>query len=272
MKPTLIALALLTCLFSCNSRHNTSATTPPKKNDPAIAANDTGLLELPWLARSAGGLYLADQVIAVPPYGLEKIKLLVSRVPHDPKRDDYGSTDSLSQRMYKSLSFREKFTYNMIHPDSYSQICHLGPFQTDHAHRIFGTLPDVFGEYDWSSRQLAFFNDHRDSVIALMKDLIKKEGRVGENFKQVIIVLNATELIPLLTDAARKETKDHNNLTVLILLMKENDYPEYINSSFDQKLKGEPIDGRPPFLVYNKANEDLIIQQANNFYQGLRAK
>jgi hypothetical protein len=54
--------------------------------------------------------------------------------------------------------------------------------------------------------------------------------------------------------------------------MEKNHYPEYLNSSSYKKLSVSTTYEHPPYLVYSKANEDLIIQRATNFYNGLSAK
>src|ERR1700754_728796 len=53
-----------------------------------------------------------------PPFGLQKVTQLVSKA----KRDEEDNK-SLDKKAYQSLSFREKFTYHMIHAESYSQNC-----------------------------------------------------------------------------------------------------------------------------------------------------
>ena len=104
-----------------------------------------------------------------------------------------------------------------------------------------------------------------------MKEIVTKQGHIGANFRRVIVDLNATEMIPTLADVAITETKDHYTLTVLMLLMNKNSYPEFMNSSSNKKLYREDEE-RSDYLDYNKANEDLIIKRATNFYNGLAAK
>jgi hypothetical protein len=215
--------------------------------------------------------------ITEPPYGLEKVKALIGKLQlvDEPEGGDAG-TKALDKKTYAALSLNEKFTYHMINPESYSQNCDILPLQPKKAERIYGTLRQVFGEYSWSDRQEDFFKNNRDTVTKLMKTVIEKNRSVGNNFKEAIIDMNATEMIPFLINFYNQDKKDHFILTTLLLLMQKNQYPEFINSTGYKKLYGGDRANEDvynaPHLVYNKANEDLIIQRATKFYNGLQAK
>jgi hypothetical protein len=276
MKPTLIFLVFAVCLYSCASPDKKGApggdsTVAQKVDTPATAAvADDSAIARRVYPSSNPKFFLEGEDLTVPSAGLEKIKSLRTKFVYI--EDGESGTDSLDAKVYDSLTLREKFTYNVIHPESWAQNCDILPFQKEKASRIFGTLPNIYNEYDWSDHQMAFFKDNRDSVQAWMREQIEKDGRVGENFRELIVATNATGMIPVLAEAARKETNDHYSLTALILLMEKNQYGEYVNSSSYKKLADHSSYEHPPYLVYNKANEDLIIQRATNFYNGLAAK
>jgi hypothetical protein len=200
----------------------------------------------------------------VPPYGLAKIKGLIKKI----KSDDEGNA-ALSRKVYDALSLREKFTYNMIHAESYSQNCDMMPLVEDEQKKIFGYLPDVFDEFAWSDRQTKFLHNNRDSVIALMKESITRTKKVGVNFKEAIIEINAKEMLPILVTTYNVTKKDHDILTLLMLLMKDNKYEPFLTSMSYKKLYGDE-DNYQSFLIYSKANEDLIIKRATEFYNGSR--
>jgi hypothetical protein len=276
---TYIPLILLLWLAACSSpaaqnaktqNASTKSDTPKNDSDPEV---DTSLN---WVYDDTTANYSRYDT-TFPPYGLDKVKAHIAKLKfvEDPDGGDQGTT-AVDKKTYASLSFNEKFTYHLIHAESYSQNCDIPPQHPKTAERIYATLPDFFNEESWSERQVAFFKDNRDSVTALLKSLIEKSPSVGGNIKEAIVEMNGTELIPTLISWYNKEKKDHFILTVLLLLMKNNNYPEFINSTGYKKLYREPkteADYKVAFyLTYNKANEDLIIQRATNFYNGLQAK
>lgn len=207
-----------------------------------------------------------------PPFGLQKVRQLIkTRTVRkaDPDNDDEG-TDSLPEKLYRSLSLREKFTYNMIYGESYSQNCDAGLASPGEEKKIFGQLPsDLFGDNSWSDRQEAFFKDNKDSVVALMTESIGRARRVGLNYKFVIVNINAVSMIPLLIGTYNLQKKDHDILTVLMLLMRNNKYPPFMTSISYSKLYTGKVPYYAASLEFNSANEALIIQRATDFYNGL---
>ncbi|HLK27488.1 MAG TPA: hypothetical protein VKT28_02820 [Puia sp.] len=197
--------------------------------------------------------------ITTPPYGLQKIKSLISHI----KRDDEDN-ESLDEKKYLALSLREKFTYNMIHPESFSQNCDGAPNITNEQKKIFAHLPDAFGEYNWSEKQDSFFLDNKDSVIEWIKASILRTNRVGLNYKYIIVSVNAKEMIPLLINTYKKDRKDHDILTVLMLLMQKNEYADFMSSQSFRKLYFDDSNYWA-YINYNSANEALIIQRATDF-------
>jgi hypothetical protein len=282
MKPLYYSIGCMLWLAACSSpaAQNRAQSAPRDtitKKDKFAASEDTAS----WTATTPDTpavpppnyepvLFVAEDQ-TVPPYGLKKVEALVKKIPFV----DYGSDESfevLDPKLYASLSLPEQFTYHMIHPESYSQNCDILPVRENEEQRIFGHWGNIFGEYNWSERQLDFFKNNRDTVMQLMKPIIEKSNRIGDNFRAVMLELNATKLIPCLIDCYKKEKKDHYILTLLMLLMKNNQYPEFMNSTSYKKLYGQEEGEYAAWLVYNKANEDLIIQRATNFYNGLQAK
>ncbi len=207
--------------------------------------------------------------ISDPPYGLKKIEGLTSKIKAVDDETGLGGKETLNQKIYLPLSFPEKFTYHMIHPESYSQNCDAMPPIQDEQKKIFAQLPDVFGEFNWSERQSKFFLANRDSVILLMRACILKDNRIGLNFKQVIVDINAKEMIPLLISIYNTNKKDHDILTMLMLLMKDNEYDQFLVSASYKKLYADSDASYKACLTFNTANEELIIKRATDFYNGL---
>lgn len=276
---TYLPLILLLWLAACSSpaAQNTKTQKDSAQNDtPKVDSEPVVSDSLDWIYQDTSDNY-SQYDTTFPPYGLAKIKALIAKLKfvEDPESGD-GGTTALDKKTYASLSFNEQFTYHLIHAESYSQNCDIPPQHPKTAERIYATMPDFFGEESWSERQVNFFKNNRDSVTALLKSLIEKNPSVGGNIKEAIVEMNGTELIPTLINFYNKKKKDHFILTVLLLLMKNNNYPEFVNSTGYKKLYREPKSEEDYriafFLVYNKANEDLIIQRATNFCNGLQAK
>jgi hypothetical protein len=76
-------------------------------------------------------------------------------------------------------------------------------------------------------------------------------------------------MIPLLIKTYNTDKKDHDILTVLMLLMKKNNYAEFINSPSFKKLYADDESSYRAYLSLNSANEELIIKRASDFYNGL---
>ena len=205
-----------------------------------------------------------------PPYGIERVKQLIKARTvrrENPDYEDAGS-DSLPEKLYQSLPLREKFTYNMIYGEHFSQNCDYVPAAAGEEKKIYANLPRLFSEEAWSPRQDDFFKDNKDSVIVLMTESITRARRVGLNYKHVIVDINAVSMIPFLINTYHLQKKDHDILTVLMLLMKNNRYPPFVSSVSYTKLYAGKDRYYNGSLVFNTANEALIIQRATDFYNG----
>lgn len=198
----------------------------------------------------------------VPPYGLAKVKKLIAGAQED------GEKQWIKQKDYKSLTLREKFTYHMIFGEAYSQNCDVMPTIQDEDKKIMGELPDILGETSWSDEQVQFFNDNRDSVIALIKESAGRSGRIGANYKQAIVEMGAMEIVPFLIEFYKRDHKDRDILTVLLLLMKRAKYEPFVKSVTYEKLYG-PNSTYLSYIQYNQANEDLIIQRIMNMFNAM---
>jgi hypothetical protein len=196
-----------------------------------------------------------------PPYGLKKVKAAIAKI----KANDEGDA-KVSNKVWDGFTLKEKFTYCMVHPESYSQNCDAMPPIADEHKKIFGFIPDAHMEADLSDRQIAFLKKNKDSVISWIKDLSTKKSRVYLNFKEAILQLNAKDMIPLLIDIYKIKRKDHDILTVLMLLMKEGKYQPFLKSTMYSKLYGNDAHWLA-HLIANKANQDLIMERAMAYFK-----
>ncbi|RPE09699.1 hypothetical protein EGT74_22255 [Chitinophaga lutea] len=237
---------LLTAAFLCCSLH--------------LAAQDAD----EWKPASKESQAYAEyrSKITVPPYGLAKVKKLIAGI----QAPDEDVPAKPADKDYMALSLREKFTYHMIHAEIFSQNCDVQPPVQDEHKKIFGTLPDAFDEQSWSERQLNFLTSNRDSVMAIIKESVTRSKRMGVNYKHAVVEVNGKEMIPFLIDIYNTDKKDHDILTVLLLLMRKNEYQPFMASSSYRKLYGDNADFKA-YIDFNTANEALIIERATNFYK-----
>jgi hypothetical protein len=204
--------------------------------------------------------------VSVPPYGLAKVKALIAKIaPADSEEKD----QTISQKDYNALSLREKFTYHMIYGESYAQNCDAMPPLPDAQKKIFAQFPSPFGENYWSVRQRNFLHDNKDSVIALIKESANRSNRIGCNYKEAIVEMNAVEMIPFLEAFYLRDKKDRDILTIFMQLMKNNKYEPFLNSVSNKKLYGEDADFNA-WINYNSANEALILERVNDFYKNFK--
>lgn len=202
---------------------------------------------------------------SVPPYGLEKVKKLIATIP----TGDEETLQKPNSKQYQALSLREKFTYHMIHGESFSQNCDAMPPIQEEQQKLFGYLPDVFGEYSWSTNQVSFLKKNRDSVMALIKESVNRSKRMGLNYKAALEEIDGKEMIPFLVATYKGDQRDHDILTLLMLLMKKSNYAPFVNSVSYRKLYGTDASYQA-YLDFNKANEELILKRAMDFYNDLK--
>ncbi|MBO9592494.1 MAG: hypothetical protein J7599_06245 [Niabella sp.] len=206
------------------------------------------------------------QKTTVPPYGLENVKKQIAAIKDKPGESGDEGISALTDAVYQSLSLREKFTYAMIHPEMYAQNCDINMIHPNEHKEIFGYLVSEGDEETWSSRQLDFLRSNRDSVMALIRESANRSRRMGVNYKNALVEMDAWEMIPYLIDFYTRDKKDKDLLTVLMLLMKRGKFIPFTRSASYKKLYG--IDGNhETALEYNSANEALTIARARAFYK-----
>lgn len=203
---------------------------------------------------------------SVPSYSLAKVKQLLKTIKDEERDDMDGYISALAPKYYNALKLREKFTYHLINPESYSQICDMPPVIMDEERKILGRLTDIYDEANWSDRQWKFFKEHRDSVLFYIKDCSKTYNRVGLNFKRIIEQVNGWELIPYLKEVYLKsKKKDTDILTLFMILMRDNKYPPFLESASWKKLYAVE-DQYTSYIDFNTANADLILARVTDFY------
>jgi hypothetical protein len=212
--------------------------------------------------------YFYRKEITKPPFGLDKVQQLIASASKSQKTGDtifmgWFENLALSDKDYNALSIKEKFTYNMIHAEWFSQNCSIRP--SFHDKEIPGYLPDAFDLRAWSTRQTDFLTKNRDFVMRTIEETVKSGKRLGLNYKHAIVEIKGLEMIPFIIKLYSLDHKDIDILTVLLQLMREAKYPLFTASETYASLYG-PKSRYTNFLVFNKANEELIIKYATDFY------
>src|ERR1700761_1873159 len=161
MKKTFFLLVLIPAFYTCSGPDKKSRTGHPSDSasvkDSGISQKDSGVG-----LQDGGWVQDPDQADIIPPFGLEQIQKIVAGLKSVDDSSGDGSVTALDDTTYAALSLDEKFTYNMIHLESYSQNCAALPSRTHEDKRIYGKLENLSGEDQWSKRQIRFFRDNRD--------------------------------------------------------------------------------------------------------------
>lgn len=200
----------------------------------------------------------------IPTWGLGKIRQLIKTIkPSEEDADFYQA--ALTPKQFNGLKLREKFTYVMIYGESFSQICDAFPPIQDEHKKIMGYLPDQLSEQNWSDKQKRFLMANRDSVMSYVKILTLPKHRMGLNLKKALLEVNAGEMIPFIIQEYKANSKDRDLLTVLNLLMLTNKYPAFMTSLSYKKMYAKEYD-YTSWIDFNKANEELILKRATDFY------
>jgi len=199
-------------------------------------------------------------MLSMPPYGSKKIDSLLAK-----QAKEYFA-GKLADSDYNALTLRDKFAYCMIHPESYAQICSSLPAMESDSGRLFAQLPVTPGEFHISERQTLFLEHNKDSVIALMQECINDQGHIGLNFKHAIVTTNAIKLIPLIITTYNFSRSDHDLLTVLMILMKNNSYKKFEATALCSSLYNNASSSYKSYVNFTYKDEALIIKLATSFY------
>ncbi len=197
-----------------------------------------------------------------PTWGLAKVKAVVKGL-----KEDEEMNRRVSDRIFNSWTLEEKFTYTMIHGEDFSQNCDVMPEIQDEHKKVFAYFPGAFyDEAAWSERQRNFMRKNRTKVIDLINKTIVAKKRVGNNLKNAILELNAVETIPTMAAAYNRDKKDHDILTLMMLLMKESKYQPFLKSSTHKKLYGDEENWRS-FAMATPALQKDVLGWGNALYR-----
>lgn len=209
--------------------------------------------------------YESRKTLTIPKYGADKVQALIKTIKTKDQDDDVP-TSVLPRDQFDKLSLAEQFTYTMLHGELGLQNCDAMMYVNGAEKKVFGHFPDAFGdESTWSESQEAFMRSHRAEFVPLIRETMAEQGVVGVNIKHAVLVLKANEVIPDLVAVYKKNRKDHDILTLLMLLMRDGEYRPFLKSATYRKLYGEQS-SYSSWITASKANQDLVGARAMAFH------
>jgi hypothetical protein len=197
-----------------------------------------------------------------PLFGVAKMEAIIKTL----KRGDDDSM-KMADAQYNALSPADKFVYCMLHGEDFTQNCsETGPMYQEER-RIFGYIPGPFHDEEiWSNRQMSFMKNNRAQMVGWLRSTIQGRRHVGANIKAIIVELRLNELIPALETEYKRSRKDHDILSVLLILMKEGKYQPFLSSPMYKKLYGDQ-ENYWASITATMANQRSILNMASAYFR-----
>lgn len=206
-----------------------------------------------------------------PAYGLAKVKALVAKLKKKARSNDsFEATVGLSPKELAKLSFKERFTYNMIHGEYYTQNCDAFMATKNEQNMIYAHAPEGYEDDNyWSDAQRAWFKKNRNQIIPLIRETMRKDA--GANVKAAIVEMSAVELIPDIVAKYRVDRKDHDLLTTLNMLMLNGKYAPFMKSPMFTTFYSDSAMYRSG-IEATRENQDKILRLATEYRASMRVK
>lgn len=188
-------------------------------------------------------------------YKSDKINKLI------PKQDHFKPI-KISEADFNTINAYEHFIHSFYFPEWYYQSCSMFGYPDDILLKIPSLLKRQGEGLRMSERQRNAIIEYRDSSIILMKQCIEKSNNISDEFKRIIVMLKAFELIPeMINKVESQETiKDPYILTTLCLLMRF-DYEPFKESQLYKELY--PTDSIGYYLSKEAYNNSITFNQSN---------
>lgn len=186
-------------------------------------------------------------------------------------KDYFYRTVKLSDSDFLSLTPSEKFIYAHQYPESYMQNCsyYTSPKGLT---KLYANLPFITTGLKMSKRQIESLKINRDSSINYLRECIKKHDYIALGYKQTILELNVWEFVPfILSFESKLNTGKNESLqdtylyTVLMRMMKDNDFPDFKKTNFYNKLYGSDAKYRET-IDFTPDTRKQLVNLAENFY------
>ena len=231
----------------------------------ALAAPAVAQINPPGITKASLAFHQYRMVETKPRFEFWKVDALVKKIKRAAVKDSDDEAAILDKKDYDQLDVPGKYTYCMIHPETYSQNCDGMPAFLNEQNLVFARPCEPFGgEGQWSDRQRAFLHKNRRAVIKLLSDSIKSTHRVCCNLKAAIVEINAVELIPQSMAIYKEDHKDHDILSMFSMLMKNGKYAPYSKTALYKKFYGDQSSFQASELC-SKTVETMILDDATRF-------
>jgi hypothetical protein len=202
-------------------------------------------------------------------------KKLEGRTPSVEDENWYEMSEVDLGIVLQHLSPYDRYLYCVAEPELFSQNCSNPEDDEDGggACTSVDTKPKIHGYFPTdnmfllSARQLEFLAMDRAGTLAFIKEDVRRFGILTTHQKEVLLHLDAVELIPWMVDYFKHTTKqqDSDVLVLFFQLMRDHRYPPFMESRTYSAVYGN---GRAytGYIYLNQPNIDLTIERAMGLY------
>lgn len=167
----------------------------------------------------------------------------------------------LPDARFGSLTVKEHLYYSLFHPENWDQICAEFLFDAGLVKAISGSLPYGNGDYP-SDRQQKALEARLDSVGTYVVECLQANQGLSPTLMHLVVDYKIREAIPVLMDIYKSQPlKDDLILTTMIELMRNAEYPGWMESDLNKELGGSMRD----YVALTPTNADKIMFYAKKF-------
>ncbi|MCW3101812.1 MAG: hypothetical protein JWO09_252 [Bacteroidetes bacterium] len=205
----------------------------------------------------------------LPCFSSPRLNALMNKTP---KPKEEWEAKKLSEADLASLDVMALVIYAHHFPEQYYQSCSRYSRAADESEKIHSILPRKGEGLTMSFRQWESLKKNRDSVMYIISHCFENEAGISDDYKQTIVNLAGYEAIPTLKKILERQPqklKDTYILTVLMLLMKNDQYAPFIATELYKALYNEENkDFRKEMTVaLTNKRRDEILALAGAYYE-----
>jgi hypothetical protein len=165
-----------------------------------------------------------------------------------------------------SLDICSRIGYAVHYPETFYQTCRAP--EEDEVNTIYGVHPASIDDLEISQQQVQAIAKDREGAIECIHACMHNSGPIHHNLKQVILELDAYELIPDVRHAYRNgNSEDPHLLTLLVELMRKGKYVPFTTSVQGMQLEAVGTLRYRPNIPATEANINAILTLATAYHQ-----